>query len=40
MTQALGGGVTRTLALEAHVKTLSSELLDLEIGDCMGDTSF
>jgi len=31
MTKALGGGVTRSLALDAHGKTLSSVLLDLEI---------
>jgi hypothetical protein len=33
MTDALGGGVTRTLALDAHGKSLSSALLDLEIPD-------
>ena len=31
--QALGGGVTRSLALDAHGKCLSSALLDLEIPD-------
>ncbi|RDK01597.1 AtuA-related protein [Paraburkholderia lacunae] len=31
LTQALGGGVTRSLALDAHGKSLSSALLDLEI---------
>lgn len=31
---ALAGGVTRSLALDAHGKSLSSLLLDLEIGDC------
>ena len=31
MTRALGGGVTRSLALDAHGKTLSAQLLDLEI---------
>lgn len=31
MTQALGGGVTRTLALDAHGKCLSSALLDMEV---------
>jgi hypothetical protein len=31
MTDALGGGVTRSLALDAHGKSLSSLLLDLEI---------
>src|SRR5258708_37852030 len=33
MTQTLGGGVTRSLALDSHGKSLSSALLDLEIGD-------
>ena len=33
MRQALGGGVTRSLALDAHGKSLSSALLDLEIED-------
>ncbi len=33
MTQALGGGVTRSLALDAHGKSLSAALLDLEIDD-------
>jgi hypothetical protein len=31
MTRALGGGVTRSLALDAHGKSLSAVLLDLEI---------
>ena len=31
MSQALGGGVTRSLALDAHGKSLSSALLDLAI---------
>ena len=31
MHYALGGGVTRSLALDAHGKSLSSALLDLEI---------
>jgi hypothetical protein len=31
MTKALGGGVTRSLALDAHGKTLSSALLELEL---------
>jgi hypothetical protein len=30
---ALGGGVTRSLSLDAHGKGLSSALLNLEIGD-------
>jgi hypothetical protein len=29
---ALGGGVTRSLRLDAHGKSLSSRLLDLDIG--------
>jgi hypothetical protein len=33
MTGALGGGVTRSLALDAHGKSLSSALLDLDIED-------
>jgi hypothetical protein len=33
MTDALGGGVTRSLALDAHGKSLSSALLELEIDD-------
>ena len=35
MNQALGGGVTRSLALDAHGKSLSSALLDLEIDGAM-----
>jgi hypothetical protein len=31
MTGALGGGVTRSLALDAHGKGLGSALLDMEI---------
>ena len=31
--EALGGGVTRSLALDPHGKSLSSSLLDLEIPD-------
>ena len=31
--RALGGGVTRSLALDAHGKCLSSALLELEIPD-------
>lgn len=31
MQRALGGGVTRSLALDAHGKSLSSVLLDMEI---------
>jgi hypothetical protein len=33
MDQTLGGGVTRSRALVAHGKSLSSALLDLEIDD-------
>ena len=38
MDQALGGGVTRSLALDAHGKSLSSALLDLEMIGRIGDT--
>jgi hypothetical protein len=31
MHRALGGGVTRSLALDAHGKTLSGAILDLEV---------
>jgi hypothetical protein len=33
MTLALGGGVTRSLALDAHGKSLGSALLDMELPD-------
>ena len=33
LTGALGGGVTRSLALDAHGKSLSSALLTLELPD-------
>ncbi|ODC02199.1 hypothetical protein BFW38_00195 [Terasakiispira papahanaumokuakeensis] len=33
MSQALGGGVTRSLALDAHGKSLSAYLLDLDLPD-------
>ncbi len=33
MNDALGGGVTRSLALDAHGKTLSSAVLDIELND-------
>ena len=33
MFQALGGGVTRTLALDIHGKSLSSALMALEISE-------
>ncbi|RXH41736.1 AtuA-related protein [Bradyrhizobium zhanjiangense] len=31
--EALGGGVTRSLSLDAHGKSLSSSLLDMELPD-------
>ena len=37
MGQALGGGVTRSLALDAHGKSLSSALLDLDIEPASGE---
>jgi len=37
MTRALGGGVTRSLALDAHGKSLSSALMNLEIPDPQSD---
>ncbi|QCI67867.1 AtuA-related protein [Phreatobacter stygius] len=33
MQEALGGGVTRSLSLDAHGKSLSSSLLDLDVPD-------
>jgi hypothetical protein len=33
LSRALGGGVTRSLALDAHGKSLSSAMLDLELPD-------
>ena len=36
--RGVGGGVTRSLALDAHGKSLSSALPDLEIGGGFGDT--
>ena len=33
MNDALGGGVTRSLALDAHGKTLSAAVLDMPLGD-------
>ena len=33
LERALGGGVTRSLALDAHGKSLSSALLSMEIPD-------
>ena len=37
MTRALGGGVTRSLALDPHGKSLSSALMNLEIRDPAAD---
>lgn len=36
---ALGGGVTRSLSLDAHGKSLSSALLELELEDDSGSSS-
>ena len=33
LTETLGGGVTRSLALDAHGKSLSSALLDMDLPD-------
>jgi hypothetical protein len=33
MYDALGGGVTRSLALDAHGKTLASAILDIDLPD-------
>ena len=33
MRSALGGGVTRSLALDTHGKSLASAILDIRIGD-------
>ncbi|MDR7868595.1 MAG: hypothetical protein RIN56_17500 [Sporomusaceae bacterium] len=33
MFQALGGGVTRTLALDIHGKSLSSALMNMEVAE-------
>lgn len=33
LRDALGGGVTRSLALDAHGKSVSSALLDIDIAD-------
>ncbi len=35
--EALGGGVTRTLRLDLHGKTLSSAILEMEIPDIQPD---
>jgi hypothetical protein len=35
MDGALGGGVTRSLALDAHGKTLSAAILDLTLDDAL-----
>jgi len=37
MDQALGGGVTRSLALDAHGKSLSSALLDIDLASAPGE---
>ena len=37
LERALGGGVTRSLALDAHGKSLSSALLSMEIPDDEAD---
>jgi hypothetical protein len=36
LRHALGGGVTRSLALDAHGKSLSSAILDLDVPDDAG----
>ena len=36
---ALGGGVTRSLALDAHGKSLSSAILSLELPPALGEDS-
>ncbi|MCC8392791.1 hypothetical protein LJ656_09335 [Paraburkholderia sp. MMS20-SJTR3] len=33
LSDALGGGVTRSLALDAHGKSVSSALMDFEVGE-------
>ena len=33
MSEALGGGVTRSLAIDAHGKSLSSALLNMDVPD-------
>lgn len=38
MDQALGGGVTRSLALDAHGKTLSSAVLDMVVDESVAPT--
>jgi len=39
MTGALGGGVTRSLALDAHGKSLSSLLLDMDLPETLRSAS-
>lgn len=39
LRRALGGGVTRSLALDAHGKSLGSALLDLELPDAASSAS-
>jgi hypothetical protein len=36
LANALGGGVTRSLALDAHGKSVSMALLDIDVGDLPG----
>ncbi len=38
MHEALGGGVTRSLSLDAHGKSLSSSLLEIEVTDKQSET--
>jgi hypothetical protein len=40
LTRALGGGVTRSLALDARCKSLSTALLDLDLPDQPDMTRF
>jgi len=35
MNEALGGGVTRSLALDAHGKTLGAAILDISLDDSL-----
>lgn len=39
MHDALGGGVTRSLALDAHGKALSSAILDLDVYESPNDST-
>ncbi|TYL88770.1 AtuA-related protein [Bradyrhizobium cytisi] len=40
MTEALGGGVTRSLAIDAHGKSLSSALLNMDLPDDLRSGSY